>query len=131
MRKPILATAAAAALAIAMNMTPASAQVARPGVAADINAATASQSLKTDVQYRGRRHWRNRARQHRNWRHRRGSWGPAVGAGVAGLIIGGALASQAAQARNDAVAYCMQRFRSYDPASGTYLGYDGYRHSCP
>jgi hypothetical protein len=29
------------------------------------------------------------------------------------------------------VAYCQQRFRSYDPASGTYLGFDGYRHSCP
>ena len=31
----------------------------------------------------------------------------------------------------DPVAYCMQRFRSYDPASGTYLGNDGYRHPCP
>jgi BA14K-like protein len=31
----------------------------------------------------------------------------------------------------DAVAYCKQRFRSYDQASGTYLGYDGQRHSCP
>jgi hypothetical protein len=31
----------------------------------------------------------------------------------------------------DAVAYCTQRFRSYDPASGTYLGYDGLRHACP
>jgi hypothetical protein len=29
------------------------------------------------------------------------------------------------------VAYCMQRFRSYDPRSGTYLGYDGLRHPCP
>jgi BA14K-like protein len=29
------------------------------------------------------------------------------------------------------VAYRMQRFRSYDPASGTYLGYDGLRHPCP
>jgi hypothetical protein len=28
-------------------------------------------------------------------------------------------------------AYCASRFRSYDPASGTYLGYDGFRHSCP
>jgi hypothetical protein len=28
-------------------------------------------------------------------------------------------------------AYCAQRFRSYDPASGTYLGYDGFRHPCP
>jgi hypothetical protein len=31
----------------------------------------------------------------------------------------------------NAVAYCMQRFRSYDLRSGTYLGYDGYRHPCP
>lgn len=29
------------------------------------------------------------------------------------------------------VVYCQQRFRSYDPASGTYLGFDGLRHSCP
>jgi hypothetical protein len=27
--------------------------------------------------------------------------------------------------------YCAQRYRSYDPASGTYMGYDGLRHPCP
>lgn len=27
--------------------------------------------------------------------------------------------------------YCAQRYKSYDPASGTYLGYDGVRHPCP
>jgi hypothetical protein len=32
---------------------------------------------------------------------------------------------------DDAVAYCTQRYRSYDPASGTYLGNDGLRHPCP
>jgi hypothetical protein len=31
----------------------------------------------------------------------------------------------------DGVAYCMQRFKSYDPGSGTYLGFDGLRHPCP
>jgi hypothetical protein len=31
----------------------------------------------------------------------------------------------------DPVAYCMQRYRSFDPASGTYLGFDGLRHPCP
>ena len=31
----------------------------------------------------------------------------------------------------DSSAYCAQRYRSYDPASGTYLGYDGQRHPCP
>lgn len=27
-------------------------------------------------------------------------------------------------------AYCAQRYRSYDPATGTYLGYDGQRYPC-
>ena len=27
--------------------------------------------------------------------------------------------------------YCAQRYKSYDPASGTYLGRDGLRHPCP
>jgi BA14K-like protein len=31
----------------------------------------------------------------------------------------------------DPVAYCLQRFKSYDPRSRTYLGYDGFRHPCP
>jgi hypothetical protein len=29
------------------------------------------------------------------------------------------------------VAYCMARYKSYDPGSGTFLGYDGERHPCP
>jgi hypothetical protein len=73
------------------------------------------------------------------WRHRHGGWGWGPGAGfVAGAIIGGALAARpyygpppAYVVPDDAVGYCMQRFKSYDPASGTYLGYDGFRHPCP
>jgi len=30
-----------------------------------------------------------------------------------------------------AVAYCESRFRSYNPATGMYLGYDGQYHPCP
>ena len=77
---------------------------------------------------------------------------------VAGAVIGGAIASTAypygygyygapayyddqyvdegavavaPAPGGDDVAYCAQRFRSYDPASGTYLGSDGLRHPCP
>jgi hypothetical protein len=78
---------------------------------------------------------------------------------VAGAVVGGAIASQSygyyggpgyyapgyyddqyyddsaavavAPEGGDDAAYCSQRFRSYDPASGTYLGNDGYRHPCP
>ncbi|WP_313902085.1 BA14K family protein [Methylobacterium sp. E-046] len=31
----------------------------------------------------------------------------------------------------ESVSYCVQRFPSYDRRSGTYLGNDGQRHSCP
>lgn len=62
-----------------------------------------------------------------------GYGGYGIGAGLAGLaagaVIGGTVA--AAARANDAVAYCERRFRSYDAATGTYLGYDGLRHRCP
>jgi hypothetical protein len=101
---------------------------------AAINAAaldSAPQAKTEQVQWR--RGWRSGPRRHYHRRHYRGP-GPGVGLGLGlatGAIIGGAIASQQAQAAQNAHAYCAQRFRSYDPASGTYLGYDGYRHPCP
>ena len=88
------------------------------------------------------------------WRGRGGRWsghrGGGVGFGAAllgGAIIGGLLAAPyegygpyayepgpyvyGPGYGGNAEAYCMQRFKSYDLRSGTYLGYDGYRHSCP
>jgi hypothetical protein len=35
------------------------------------------------------------------------------------------------RAMNPDDGYSCQRYRTYDPASGTYTGYDGRRHSCP
>jgi hypothetical protein len=75
-------------------------------------------------------------------RYYRRDRGDSAAAGIAGFaagaILGGALAQQQYQAapvyvvpNQSAVAYCSQRFRSYDPRSGTYLGYDGLRHRCP
>jgi hypothetical protein len=77
------------------------------------------------------------------WHHRGWGWGAAA---LGGAIIGGAIANSYyygpgpyyygppvayGPGPGDAVSYCMQRFKSYDPRSGTYLGYDGYRHPCP
>lgn len=31
----------------------------------------------------------------------------------------------------DAVSYCMQRYRSYRPETGTFVGYDGIERPCP
>lgn len=52
----------------------------------------------------------------------------AVGA-IMGLFLGAVIATEAQRGRT--VSYCMQRYRSYDPGSMTYLGYDGRRHRCP
>jgi hypothetical protein len=30
----------------------------------------------------------------------------------------------------DWYAYCARKYQSFDPRSGTYLGFDGYRHIC-
>jgi hypothetical protein len=43
----------------------------------------------------------------------------------------GTVAVVPAPVGEDSSAYCAQRYRSYDPASQTYLGNDGYRHPCP
>lgn len=59
-------------------------------------------------------------------------WGLAAGAlAAAPYYYNGGYAYGAAPAYDSSVAYCIRRFRSYDPASGTYLGYDGRRHPCP
>ena len=79
------------------------------------------------------------------WRGGGWGWGaPVVGGLIAGAIVGGAIANAPygpgyygpppvayGPPPGDAVAYCMQQYRSYDPRSGTYLGYDGFRHPCP
>ena len=71
-------------------------------------------------------------------------WYPGTGGGLAtGAIIGGTLASEEAAplyavpvysavppADPYRLAYCSQRYRSFDPATGTSLGYDGARHVC-
>ncbi len=89
------------------------------------------------------------------WHHHGFGWGGALAAGV----IGGALAAATspfwgpdyydyyypgyaygpgyayeptyAYAPGGGVAYCEAHFRSYNPATGTYLGYDGRYHPCP
>lgn len=117
-----------------------------------VQALAAGDLPTTFAQYRrfGHRHGFHAGRRYgrgygRGFGYRRGPGaGAAVGPGIAGLaagaIIGGVIANSQAHAAPvyagpgqgaDAVAYCARRFRSYDPASGSYLGNDGARHACP
>ena len=65
---------------------------------------------------------------------RGGGNGALIGGLAAGAIIGGAIAAGAAQQNAQAqqgASYCAQRYRSYDPQSGTYMNNDGNRYPCP
>ncbi|MGO4387722.1 BA14K family protein [Microvirga sp. 2YAF29] len=150
MRKTFLALAATAALGGLALSAPASAAPAQQTTRlSNLVAAVQAGEVKSDyVQYR--RYYRGGPRHvNRGYyrggpryverRYYRRDYGSAAAAGAIGLatgaIIGGAIANSQAQAApaygGSATAYCAQRFRSYDPASGTYMGYDGVRRSCP
>ena len=45
-------------------------------------------------------------------------------------IPAGDSGAYAAMDRSASASSCAQRYRSYDPESGTFLGYDGARHPC-
>lgn len=77
----------------------------------------------------GRRGWGGGPRWHR---HRGGGWwGPGlVGAGIAGLIIGGSIASSRAD-YNDRWEQCADTYRSFSWRDGTYQPYEGPRQLCP
>ena len=77
-----------------------------------------------NVQYR---RWHG----HHHHHHGGGGAGALIGGLAAGAIIGGAIAaSQANAAAQQHAAYCAQRYRSYDPASNTFLARDGNRYPC-
>jgi hypothetical protein len=91
-----------------------------------------------------KRSWNNNRNWNRGWNNGRyynnrgwngNNWvGPAIGLG-AGVIIGSMLAAPryAPPARayyGDRNAYCAQKYRSYNPYTGTYTGYDGRQHYC-
>ena len=75
-----------------------------------------------------------------------GGYGYGLGGLAAGALIGSAIASSpyyysrgyeddyypatTYHYGGENSDYCVRRFRSYDPASGTYLGNDGRRHPC-
>jgi hypothetical protein len=95
---------------------------------------------------------------HGGWHGGGWGWGGAVAAGVVGGAIaaatsplwapgyydyypgyaygpgygyGYAVAPAPVAPGGGSVAYCESRFRSYNPATGMYLGYDGQYHPCP
>jgi hypothetical protein len=140
MKKPARYLLAAAVLSTSLSMSVAlmsTAASAAPIAFDHLATAKVSSGAIENVYWRGR-----------GWG---GGWG---GPFVAGAVVGGALAAapyygggyyygapygygpppgpayyEDAPPPDDG--YCAQRYRSYDPQSGTFLGNDGRRHPCP
>ena len=138
------AVTAAAMLLACLSVSPASAQLARFDEELGIGNDTV-----TTVQYR-----------RYGYRDGGAAVGAGIAGLAVGALVAGALAPQAAPqyaeedygeapvygapryerqvygagvqtSSEDAQAYCMRRYRSFDPASGTYLNNDGNRYPCP
>jgi hypothetical protein len=150
---------AIAAVALALPMAAMSSGHAAPLAPSQSFSAAhagADNSFVTEVQYRRRGYGYGGYGYRRGW-----GPGAGVGVGLAaGALIGGAIAAGSnpyyygpgygygyggpayygapapvvvapGYGGGDAEAYCMRRYRSYDPASGTYLNNDGNRYPCP
>jgi hypothetical protein len=84
--------------------------------------------------YNRHRHGQRFAFRHGGYRFYHGGWwysqpwwdvGPAYGFGV---IAPGY--SDYGNMDDEHVQYCLSRYRSYDPESDTFIGYDGMQHPC-
>jgi len=133
MRKVVMALVGTAMLAPAL---PASAAPAQSRPLPQIDQAYPNESYAQYYRRGYRPYYRDR------YYYRRDN-GAAVAAGVAGVaagaLIAGAIANQA-QARPappppgtvdpQLAAYCARKYRSYDPATGTFLSTNGMRYVC-
>lgn len=86
------------------------------------------------VQYRGQYDGRRSNRYVGN-RYRRDG-GRNLALGIGGLVIGGILLSEAARSEHRREyssdwQRCSSTYRSFEPETGMYTGYDGTRRTCP
>ncbi|MCX5578354.1 BA14K family protein [Kaistia terrae] len=84
--------------------------------------------------YRNNRYYGGRGYYYRD----NNNYGAAAAAGIIGLAAGAMIANSANQPRyyngggygGDYVSYCSNRYRSFNPRTGMFTGYDGYQHRC-
>jgi hypothetical protein len=138
--KLLRASAGLSALALAAFLTPSAASAA-PAATGLSALGAPDRQLVQEVRWRGRPY-------HGHYHHHRHYGRDAAIAGgiLGGLALGAAIAGAAASAPPppppayapapgyaapaDWIAYCSSKYKSFNPATGLYLGYDGQYHPC-
>jgi hypothetical protein len=134
MKLNLSACTLATALALGSMAAP-TAMAAMPNSMSNIQTAEAvrGSAVVRNVQWRPgfQRGWRGSWRRGPHWRGRGHRIGPAIGAGIAALIIGGAIAASRRDYR-DRWEECDERYRSFRWSDGTFQPYGGGpRQLCP
>ena len=128
MRLQLFAVGAVIGACLLVSPAPTSAAPLAGAMSKDLATQAGDNSLVVQVQRR--RGGRVGGRGGRGGRGGGGGVGAGVAAGVIGGMFLGAIIANEAQ-RQQAIDYCSQRYRSFDPGSMTFMGRDGYRHPCP
>ena len=111
---------------VSVASTPVMAQAAAGSMGPLPGSARISNSVEP-VQFRDGRRYRGYGR--------RGNGGN-IALGIGAAIIGGIVLSEAARAEHRSAHggdwdRCAQTYRSFDPGTGLYTGYDGVQRTCP
>jgi BA14K-like protein len=129
-----------AAVALAGTVLVSSAAGAAPAASSQAIAKQGDTNLQVVRDYGRHGGWRGRGHRGHGWNNGLG-WGLGAAA-VGGLLLGGAYgygdddydegyAYRGRYAGEGGEARCEATFRSFNPATGTYTGYDGVRRMCP
>ena len=128
----------------AVGFTGANAAMPRVAAPATVDAGAQVEQVDQRRYRKGKRYSRNRGydrnysyrrgdrRNYSRYRHRRNNGAP-LAAGIIGFALGAAVANSYSAPRYSGGTdydYCARKYRSWDPYSKTYLGYDGRRHYC-
>ena len=148
MRQSISVLIAAAVASSVVSFTPASAMPAAPTATSNNESAVQLVRDRRGLGHRRAGHWGGGHRGGGNWGGGHHGSGYGLGFGAFGLATGLLLGSQlgyygggnygqpyygngySVGGYDDYDVACANRYRSYDPYSKTFLGYDGYRHPC-
>lgn len=137
---PLALSLSLASAAMSLSAASASAAPARNVAAAGV----LQNDLVQNVQWRRHDHYHGHYHGYRGRYYRRDHGGDIAAGVIGGLALGAILGAAASAppppppayygpayaADRDWLAYCSSKYRSFDPRSGTYLGYDGLRHPC-